>query len=89
MSLKAIDFKDEFSPLRNDNFKDHYVLVFDHFFTKTGCFRSMYLPKEAGKPLRHETSLTTYVERVTQLFLMRERMFPFAVNNLGLVGKKS
>ena len=49
--MKAMNFRDNFPPIPVDNFKDHYVLVFDLTSMQDATEHCQY-PELTGEPLR-------------------------------------
>ena len=85
-TIKAKNFQDEISSIPVDNFKDHYVLVFDLTSTQHATENCHY-PKLVGEPLRLELNFTFPLEQVTKLIVLGEQMSPVAVEKFGVVGK--
>ena len=69
-----------------DDFKDHYVLVFDLASMQDAIENCHYPELDAG-PLRLELNFTKPLENVTELIVLGERMSPVAVDKFGVVGK--
>ena len=51
--MKAMNFQDDIPSIPVDNFKDHYVLVFDLISTQDAT-EHCYYPELFGEPLRLE-----------------------------------
>ena len=85
-AMKAMNFQDDIPSTAIDNFKDHFVLVFDLTSTQdaTGSFHYSEL---VGEPLRLELNFTFTLEHVTELIALGERMCSVAVDKFGVVGK--
>ena len=79
-------FQDDIPSIPIDNFKDHYVLVFD-FASMQDATENCYYPELAGEPLRLELNFTFPLEHVPELFVLRERRSSVAVDKFGFVGK--
>ena len=81
-----MNFQDDFSSIPIDNFKNQYILLFGltslQIYTGT-CHN----PELVEKPLRLDLNFTVGFEHVTELILLRERMFPVVVNKFGVVGR--
>ena len=86
-TMKAMNFQDDIPSIPIDNFKDHYVLVFD-LTSMQDATENCHYPELVGEPLRLELNFTFPLEHVTELIVLGERMSSFAVNKFGAVGKK-
>ena len=85
-TMKAMNFQDDIPSIPIDNFKDHYVLVFD-LTSMQGATENFHYPELVGEPLKLELNFTFPLEHVTEVFVLGERMSPVAVNKFGVVGK--
>ena len=85
-TMKAMNFQDDIPSIPIDDFKDHYVLVFDLTSKQDGTENCHY-PKLVGEPLRLELNLTNPLENVTELIVLGERMSSVAVDKFGVVEK--
>ena len=83
--MKAMNFHDDNPSISLDDFKDHYVLVFD-LISMQDAFENCHYPEFVGEPQRLELNFTQPLENVTELIL-GERMSSVAVNNIGVLGK--
>ena len=77
--------QDDIRSIPIDNFKDHFVLVFD-FASMQDATENCLCPKLAGEPLRLELNLILPLEHVTELIVLEERPSSVAVDVIGLVG---
>ena len=84
--MKAMNFQDDFPSIPIDDFKNHYVLVFDLTSMQDVTENSHY-PELLGGPLRLELNFTNPLENVTELIVLGERMSSVAVDKFGVVGK--
>ena len=84
--MKAMNFQDDLPSISIDNFKDHYVLVFD-LTSMQNASENYHYPKLVGEPLTLELNFTFPPEYVTELIVLRERMSSVAVDKFGIVGK--
>ena len=84
--MKAMNFQDDFPSIPIDDFKDHYVLVFD-LTSKRDATKNCHYPELVGEPLRLELNLTQPLENVAELIVLGERMSLFAIDKFGVVGK--
>ena len=80
-----MNFQDDFPSVPTDEFKDHYVLVFDLTSMQEATENCHYL-ELVGEPLRLELIFTHPLENVTELFVLGERMSSVAVDKFGVVG---
>ena len=81
-----MNLQDDMPSIPIDNFKDHYVLVFD-LTSMQDATENCYYPELVGEPLRLELNFTFTVEHVSELIVMGERMSSVAVDKLGVVTK--
>ena len=85
-TMKAMNFQDDFPSIPIENFKDHYVLLFD-LTSMQDATENFHYPELNGEPLRLELNFTFLLEHVTELIVLGERMSLVAVDKFGLVGK--
>ena len=78
-TMKAINFHDDIPSIRIDNFKDHYVLVFELTSMQDATENCQY-PELVWEPLRLELNFTFALEHVTELIALGERMSSVAVD---------
>ena len=86
--MKAMNFQDDIPSIPIDNFKDHYVLVFD-LASMQDTTENCHYPELFGEPLRLELNFTFPLEHVSELIVLGERMSSVAVDKFGVVGKTS
>ena len=84
--MKAMNFQDDIPSIPIDNFKYHFVLVFDLTSMQDATVNFHY-PELVGEPLRLELNFTFRLEHVTELIVLGERMSSIAVDKFGVVGK--
>ena len=84
--MKAMNCQDDNLPIPIDDFKDHYVLVFDLTSMQDATEKCHYL-ELVGGPLRLELSFTHPLENVNELIVLGERVSSIAVDKFGAVGK--
>ena len=84
--MKAMKFQDDITSIPIDNFKDHYVLVFELTSMQDATENCNY-PEIVGEPLRLELNFTFPLEHDTELTVLDERMSSVAVDKFGVVGK--
>ena len=85
-TMKAMNFQDDIPSIPIDDFKNHYVLVFD-LTSMQDATENCHYSELVGEPLRLELSFTNPLENVTELIVMGERMSSVAVDKFGVVGK--
>ena len=85
-TMKAMNFQDDIPSIPIDNFKDHYVLVFD-LTSMQDATENCHYPELVGELLRLELNFTFSLEHVTELIVLGERMSSVAVDKFGVVGK--
>ena len=78
-TMKAMNFQDDIPSIPIDDFKDHYVLVFDLTSMQDATENCRY-PELVGEPLRLELNFTNPLENVTELIVLGERMSSVAVD---------
>ena len=84
--MKAMNFQDDFPSIPIDDFKDHYILVFDLTSMQDVTENCRY-PELVGEPLRLELNFIQLFGNVTELIVLGERMSSVAVDKFGVVGK--
>ena len=85
-TMKAMNFQDDIPSIPIEDFKDHYVLMFD-LTSMQEATESCHYSEIVGEPLRPEVNFTQPLENVTELIVMGERMSSVAVDKLGVAGK--
>ena len=85
-TMKAKNIQDDIPSIPIEDFKDHYVLVFDLTSMRDATENCHYLELN-GEPLRPELNFTNPLENVTELIVSGERMSSVAVDKFGVVGK--
>ena len=87
-TTKAMNFQDDMPYIPIDDFKDHYVLVFD-LTSMQDTTENCHYPELVGdgEPLRLELNFTNPLENVTELLVLGERLSSVAVDKFGVVGK--
>ena len=83
---KAMNFQDDIPSILIDDFKDHYVLVFD-LTSMQGTTQNFHYPELIGEPLRLELIFTNLLENITELLVLGERMSSVALDKFTVVGK--
>ena len=84
--MKAINFQDDIPSIPIDDFKDHYVLLFD-LTSMQDATENCHYPELVGEPLRLELNFTNPLKHVTELILLGKRRSSVAVDKFGVVGK--
>ena len=85
-TMEAVNFQDDIPSIPIDNFRDHYVLVFD-LTSMQDATENCHYPELVGEPLTLELNLTFPLEHVTELIVLGERRSSVAVDKFGVVGK--
>ena len=78
--------QDDIPSIPIDNFKDHYVLVFD-LTSMQDATENCHYPELVGETLRLELNFSFPLEHVTELIVLGEPMSSVAVDKFGVVGK--
>ena len=81
-----MNFQDDIPSIPLDDFKDHYVLVFD-LTSMQDATENCHYPELVVEPLRLEINFTKPLENVTELIILGERKSSVAVDKFGVVGK--
>ena len=89
-TMKAMNFQEDIPLLPVDNFKDHYVLVFD-LTSMHDATEHCHYPELIGEPQRLELYFSSPLENVTEVIVLGERMSSVAVElsrvKFGVVGE--
>ena len=85
-TMKAKNFQDDTPSIPVDNFRNHYVLVFDLTSMQDATDYCHY-PELIGKPVRLELYFSSPLDNVTEVIGLGERMSSVAVDKFGVVGK--
>ena len=85
-TIKAKNFQDNIPSFPIDNFKDHWVLVFDLTSMQDATENCPY-PELVEEPLRLKLNFTCPLEHVTELIVLGERVSSYAVDKFGVVEK--
>ena len=85
-TLKAMNFQDGIPSIPVDNFKDHYVLVFDLTSMRDATVQCHY-PELIREPLKLELYFSSPLENVTEVFVLGQRISSVAVDKFRVVGK--
>ena len=72
-TIKAMIFQDDIPSIPIDDFKDHYVLVFD-LTSMQDAIENCHYAELVGQPLRLELNFTRPLENVTELIVLGEQM---------------
>ena len=81
-----MNFQDDIPAFPNDNFKDHYKLVFD-LTSMQDATEHCHYPELTGETLRLEPCFSSPLENDTEFIVLGERMPCVAVDKFGVVGK--
>ena len=85
-TMRAKNFQDDIPSILIDNFKAHYVLVFD-LTSMQDATDYFHYPELVGEPLRLVLNFIFPLEQVTELVVLGERMSSVAVHKFGVVAK--
>ena len=85
-TMKAMNFQDDFPSIPIDNFKDHYLLVFD-LTSMQDATEKFHYADLVGEPLRLKLNFTFPQEHVTELIVLGERMSSVPVDKFDVVEK--
>ena len=85
-TMKAMNSQDIKPSIAIDNFKDHYVLMFDSTYLQD-AHKYCHYREKVGEPLTLELKITFPLGHVTELIVLGERMSSVAVDKFGVVGK--
>ena len=85
-TMIAMNVQDNIPSIPVDNFKDHYVLVFD-LTSMQDATEHCHYPELIGEPLRLELYFSSPLEKLTEVIVFDERMFCVAVDKFGVVVK--
>ena len=66
-----MNFLDDILSVPIDNFRNHYVVVFD-LTSMQDATENCFYPELVGEPLRLELNFTFPLEHVTELIVLRE-----------------
>ena len=80
-TMKAMNFQDDIPSIPIDDFKDHYVLVFD-LTSMQDATENCHYPELVGEPLRLELNFTNPLENAAEFFVLGERMSSVAVDKI-------
>ena len=86
--MKAMNFQDDIPSIPIDDFKNHYVLVFD-LTSMQDATGNCHYPELVGEPLRLDLNFTQPLESVTELIVLGEGMSSVAIDKFGVVGKSA
>ena len=81
-----MNLQDDIPSIPIDIFNDHYVVTFVLTLTQDATEKSHY-PELVGETLRLKLNFTFYVEDVTELIVLGERLCSVAVDKIGVVGR--
>ena len=85
-TMKVMNFQDDIHSIPVDDFKHHYLLVFD-LTSMQDATEICHYPDIVGEPLRVELNFTHPLEDVTEPIVLGEQMASVAVDMFGVVGK--
>ena len=77
--MKAMNFQDDIPSIPIDDFKDHYVLLFE-LTSMQDATENCHYPELNGEPLRLELNFSNPLENITELNVLGKRMSSVAVD---------
>ena len=86
-TMQAMNFQAEIPSTAIDDFRDHYVLVFDLTSMQDASENCHHL-ELVGEPMKLELNFTHPLENVTELIVLIEQKSSVAVDKFRVVGKK-
>ena len=86
ITMKPLNFQDDIPSMPIDDFKDHYVMVYD-LTSMEDATENCHYAELVGEPLRLELNFTHPLENVTELIVLGERTSSVPVDKFGVVGK--
>ena len=84
--MKAMNFQDDIPSISIEDFKDHYVLLFD-LTSLQDATENCHYPELVEERLRLELNFTHPLENVTELIVLGKPMSSAAVEKIGIDGK--
>ena len=87
-TIKAMNFQDVIPSIPVDNFKDHYVLVFD-LTSMRDATENCHYPELVGEPVRLELNFTSPLEHNTELIVLENERLRLQLTSLVLLEKTS
>ena len=87
-TMRAMNFHDDLPSIPIDNFKGHYLLVFD-LTSMQDATEHCHYTELIGEPLRLELNFEEALESGTEVIILGERMSSVAVDKFGVVGKNT
>ena len=85
-TMKAMNFQEDIPSIPIDDFKNHYVVVFD-LTSMRDATKNCHHPKLVGEPLRLELNIIHPLENVTEFIVLGDRMSSVAVDKFGVLGE--
>ena len=84
--MKARNFQDDIPSIPIDDFREHYVLLFD-LTSMHDATQKCHYPEFVGEPLRLEVNFTHPLENLNELNVLGERMSSVLVDKFAVVRK--
>ena len=84
--MEGMNFQDDIPSIPVDNFKAHYVLVFEMASMQDATEHCHY-PELFGEPLRLELYFSSPLEKVTEVIVLGEHVSCVAIDMFGVVGE--
>ena len=86
--MKAMNSQDDIPSIPIDNFKDHYVLVFD-LISMQNATEKFHYPESVGEIRSLELNFTYLLEYVSELIVLGEWMSSVADEKFDVFGKNN
>lgn len=87
-TMKAMNINEEIPSLPYENFKDHYILVFD-LTSLQDATEHIHYPELTGESLRLEMFFREPLESVTEVIVLGERLSTVRIDQFGAVAKNT
>ena len=84
--MKAMQFNEDFSAFLMEDFKNHYILIFD-LTSLQDAAEQLHYSELSGENLRLEMFFQFPLEKVTEAIVLGERLSNLQIDQLGTVAK--
>ena len=86
ITMKAMQFNEDFPALPMEDFQNHYILVFD-LTSLQDAAEHLHYPELSGESLRLEMFFQFPLEQVTEVIVLGERLSNIQIEKFGTVAK--